>query len=328
MKNKIRVGIIGGAGYTGGEALRLLLLHPGAEVVSVQSRSKHGNPVFEVHHDCYGLTNLNFTSDVDTSIDILFLCLAHRESKKFLQENAIPSSIIIIDLSQDFRHPENSDFHLRKFIYGLPELNRNEIKKADSIANPGCFATCISLALLPLAANNKIQHDVHISATTGSTGAGGMLKEETNFSWRQNNISPYKIFEHQHLKEIQNSLIQAGNKSVPDIHLVPYRGSFTRGILATLYMESDISEDEAAQYFIDYYKDHPFVHVVPFNIDVKQVVNTNNCFLQIKKTGKELIIISAIDNLLKGAAGQAVQNFNLMFGMEEMEGLRLKASGY
>jgi N-acetyl-gamma-glutamyl-phosphate reductase len=321
---KIKVGIIGGAGYTGGETLRILLLHPNVDLVFVHSKSQTGKLVTSVHQDCLGLTDLKFTDKLNSKVDLVFLCLGHGEAKKFLAENTIPANVRIIDLSQDFRHKASNTFQKRKFIYGLPELNKSAIKKADNIANPGCFATCIQLGLLPLAANKSIGNDVHISATTGSTGAGQSLSVTSHFSWRQNNLSPYKLFEHQHLKEIGESLNQLQPRLGSDLHFVPYRGAFTRGILATIYLQSGMTEEKAKSVFEKYYKGQPFVHVAPFDVDVKQVVNTNNCFLQIKKIGKQLAIISVIDNLIKGAAGQAVQNMNIMFGLDETTGLKLK----
>jgi len=322
---KIKVGIIGGAGYTGGEALRLLLMHPNAEVLFVNSKSQAGKPVVSVHHDCLGMTDLKFTDKVKV-VDVLFMCLGHSDAREWLTANShqLKASTKIIDLSADFRHTATSTFEKRKFIYGLPELNKQAITEATSIANPGCFATCIQLGLLPLAASKKIFSDVHISATTGSTGAGQSFSETSHFSWRSGNISPYKIFEHQHLKEIEQTIHQLQPNIVPGINFVPYRGAFTRGILATIYLESDFSLKHALEVYAAYYKDHPFVHIAPFDVDVKQVVNTNNCFLQIKESDGRLIIVSAIDNLLKGAAGQAIQNMNLMFGLPETTGLKLK----
>jgi N-acetyl-gamma-glutamyl-phosphate reductase len=325
---KINAGIIGGAGYTGGEILRLLSLHPNVEVVFVHSKSQTGKPVFSVHHDCLGLTDLNFVNKLNNNVDVLFLCLGHGESKIFLQENKIPASVRVIDLSQDFRHTQNAVIGKRKFIYGLPELNRKAIQKAENIANPGCFATCIQLALLPLAANNQLHSEVHISATTGSTGAGQSLSETSHFSWRQNNLEPYKIFEHQHLAEISQSLQQLMPKLLSRINFVPYRGAFTRGILATTYLEVLLSEKQITDMFKAYYKSHPFVQLAPFDVDLKQVVNTNNCFLQVSVKEGKVVIISAIDNLLKGASGQAVQNMNLMFGIDETTGLKLKPSAF
>ncbi|HTB32431.1 MAG TPA: N-acetyl-gamma-glutamyl-phosphate reductase [Bacteroidia bacterium] len=327
MRNKIKAGIVGGAGYTGGETLRLLLLHPQVEVVFVHSKSQSGKPVISVHHDCLGLTDLSFVNKINNNIDVLFLCLGHGESKMFLQSTKIPASVRIIDLSQDFRHTQNAVFGKRKFIYGLPELNRKAIQKAENIANPGCFATCIQLALLPLAANDQLQPEVHVSATTGSTGAGQSLSETSHFSWRQNNLEPYKIFEHQHLTEITESLSQLQPQK-PRINFVPYRGAFTRGILATTYLDTQLTEKQLTDIFKSYYKNHPFVQIAPFDVNLKQVVNTNNCFLQVSKKNGKAVIISVLDNLLKGASGQAVQNMNLMFGIDEITGLKLKPSAF
>jgi len=325
---QIKAGIIGGAGYTGGETLRLLLLHPNVELVFVQSKSQAGKPVISIHKDCLGLTDLKFTDKLNDTVDVLFICAGHGEAKKWLTANSqqLKASTRIIDLSQDFRHKESNTFEKRNFVYGLPELNKDAIKKAENIANPGCFATCIQLGLLPLAANHEMNSEVHVSAITGSTGAGQTLSETSHFSWRQNNVSSYKVFEHQHLKEITESL-QAANSHQPlanGLHFVPYRGAFTRGILATIYLKSDLTEKKAVELFESFYKSSPFVHIAPFEVDVKQVMNTNNCFLSVKKTGGELIITSVIDNLLKGASGQAVQNMNLMFGLDETTGLKLK----
>jgi len=325
---KIRAGIIGGAGYTGGETLRLLLLHPQVDIVFVHSKSQAGKPVFSIHQDCLGLADLKFTDKLNNKVDVLFLCLGHGESRKFLQESKIPASVRIIDLSQDFRHTQNSTLGKRKFVYGLPELNRKAIQKAENIANPGCFATCIQLALLPLAANNQLHSEIQISATTGSTGAGQSLSETSHFSWRQNNLQPYKVFDHQHLTEISQSLQQLMAKIPTRINFVPYRGAFTRGILATTYLDTFLSENQINDIFKAYYKNHPFVQIAPFDVDLKQVVNSNNCFLQVSKKNEKAVIISAIDNLLKGASGQAVQNMNLMFGFDETMGLKLKASAF
>lgn len=321
---RIKAGIIGGAGYTGGETLRLLLLHPNVEVIFTQSKGQSGKPVYTIHKDCFGLTDLTFSAEWSEHIDVLFICAGHGAAKKFLEQSTIPAHIKIIDLSQDFRHLENSNFQNRKFVYGLPELNKEAIKKAENIANPGCFATCIQLALLPLAAHHQITSDVHVSAITGSTGAGQALTETSHFSWRQNNISPYKMFGHQHLKEITESLIQLHPQTKPYVKFIPYRGAFPRGILATVYLKSDLSEQQASEIYESFYKDAPFTRVVPFEVDVKQVVNTNNCFLSVNKIGTELAIVSAIDNLLKGASGQAIQNMNLVFGLDETTGLKLK----
>jgi len=327
---RIKVGIIGGAGYTGGETLRLLLLHPNVELVFVHSKSQAGKPLYAVHNDCLGLTDLKFTDKLNANVDLLFLCLGHGEAKKWLTANSqqLKASTRIIDLSQDFRHKESNTFQKREFVYGLPELNKSVIKKAQNIANPGCFATCIQLALLPLADEHQITGEVHVSAITGSTGAGQSLSETSHFSWRQNNISPYKVFEHQHLKEINESLEQLHPSAKSNVKFVPYRGPFTRGILATVYLKLANSQQLIANSYKEFYKTSPFVHIAPFEVDVKQVVNTNNCFLSVNKIGTELAVVSAIDNLLKGAAGQAVQNMNLMFGLPETTGLKLKAVAF
>lgn len=324
----IKAGIVGGAGYTGGEVLRLLLLHPDVTVSFVQSDSQNGKYIHEIHHDCFGLCDLKFTQDSDIDVDVLFICKGHGESKKFMQDHAIKKSVKIIDLSQDFRLQQNKHFNDREFIYGLPELNKEKIKNSDSIANPGCFATAIQLALLPLAMNNLLNSEIHINATTGSTGAGQSLSESTHFSWRNNNQSAYKEFGHQHEKEIIESL---NNFDLPfnnNLSFIPQRGAFTRGIFALSYIDTESTAEEITSLYLNFYKDQPFVHLTPFQVDVKQVVNTNNCFINIQKIKNKLLITSAIDNLLKGAAGQAVQNMNLMFGLNEKTGLLLKPLTY
>jgi N-acetyl-gamma-glutamyl-phosphate reductase len=325
---KIRAGIIGGAGYTGGEMLRILINHPNVDIAFVNSKSNTGNYVYEVHTDLFGDTELKFTDDLSNDIDVLFLCVGHGDAMKFLEANDIPDNIKIIDLSQDFRLSQNSKFKNKSFVYGLPELNRDTIKSAQNIANPGCFATCLQLGLLPLAANNKLNSEVHITATTGSTGAGQSPSATTHFTWRNDNLSIYKAFDHQHLGEIGQSLnqLQPGNEQT--LNFIPYRGDYTRGIIASIYLDSDLSGDEAFKLYEDYYAGHPFTHVTKRNIDLKQVVNTNKCFIQIAKHGNKLLITSIIDNLTKGASGHAVQNMNLMFGLEETAGLRLKATGF
>ncbi len=323
---KIKVGIIGGAGYTGGEMLRILVNHPNVEIAFVNSTSNAGNLISAVHTDLIGDTDLKFTNKIPQDIDVLFLCVGHGDAKKFLASNPIAEHIKIIDLSQDFRLTNNSQFESRKFIYGLPELNRDEIKAASNIANPGCFATCIQLGLLPLAAKGLINSEVHINATTGSTGAGQSLATTSHFSWRNNNLSIYKAFEHQHLNEIGESLVQLQPELSAALSFIPQRGAFTRGILAAVYLESELTLEEAQAIYEDYYNGHPFTHVSKKNIDLKQVVNTNKALVHIEKHGDKLFIISIIDNLLKGASGQAVQNMNLMFGLEEWSGLRLKAA--
>jgi len=326
--NKIRAGIIGGAGYTGGEMLRILINHPNVDIAFVNSTSNAGNFVYEVHTDLFGDTDLKFTSDLSTDIDVLFLCVGHGDARKFLEANAIPDIVKIIDLSQDFRLIQNSKFKSKNFVYGLPELNRPAIKNTQNIANPGCFATCLQLGLLPLAAKGLLNNEVHISATTGSTGAGQSLTATSHFTWRNDNLSVYKVFNHQHLNEIGESLKQLQPAFDQVLNFVPYRGDFTRGIFASIYMDSELSEEEALKLYEDYYAGHPFTHVTSRSIDLKQIVNTNKVFLQVKKIDNKLFIVSMLDNLLKGASGQAVQNMNLMFGLDERAGLRLKATGF
>jgi N-acetyl-gamma-glutamyl-phosphate reductase len=325
---QIKAGIIGGAGYTGGEMLRILVNHPNVDIAFVHSNSNAGNYVYEVHTDLFGDTDLKFTGELSTDIDVLFLCVGHGDAKKFLETNAIPDSVKIIDLSQDFRLSQNSTLNTKTFVYGLPELNRDAIKSAQNIANPGCFATTIQLALLPLTAKGLLNNEVHISATTGSTGAGQSLSPTSHFTWRNDNLSVYKAFNHQHLNEIGQSLKQLQPDFDQALNFIPYRGDFTRGIFASVYTESNLSEEEALKLYQDYYAGHPFTHVTDRNIDLKQVVNTNKVFLQVKKHGNKLFIISILDNLLKGASGQAVQNMNLLFGLDERAGLRLKATGF
>lgn len=327
---KIKAGIIGGAGYTGGEMLRILINHPKVEIAFVNSTSNAGNLISDVHTDLIGETDLRFVSDIPQDIDVLFLCVGHGDAKKFLDANPINNSIKIIDLSQDFRLAanRNSSIENRQFIYGLPELNHEAIKTAKNIANPGCFATCIQLGLLPLAAKGLIKSELHINATTGSTGAGQGLNTTSHFSWRNNNLSIYKAFEHQHLNEIGESLLQLQPSLSNVLNFIPQRGAFTRGILAAMYLESDLTLEEAQSIYEDYYSTAPFTHVSRKNIDLKQVVNTNKALVHVEKHGNKLFIISIIDNLLKGASGQAVQNMNLMFGLEETTGLRLKAANF
>jgi len=323
MTQKIKVGIIGGAGYTGGELIRILLNHPNAEIAYVHSKSSAGKPLHSVHTDLIGETDLHFTGDLTPPLgaggpDVVFLCVGHGEAKGFVAENPTILQSKVIDLSQDFRDESNG------FIYGLPELNRERIRKAQYIANPGCFATAIQLALLPLAQNGLLQNDVHISAITGSTGAGQKLTNTVHFTWRNNNISVYKAFTHQHLKEIRQSLTQLQAGFAQKIHFIPYRGNFTRGILASVYMTFAGTLDEAKKYYTDFYQNHPFTHVTDSEVDVKLVTNTNKCLLYLEKHDDQLLITSVIDNLTKGASGQAVQNMNLLFGLDEKAGLHLK----
>jgi N-acetyl-gamma-glutamyl-phosphate reductase len=321
---RIKVGIVGGAGYTGGELLRILLFHPSVEISFVHSKSNAGNEIYKVHSDLLGYSNLKFTGELSENIDVMILCLGHGDAKKFLDENKVSDSIKIIDLSHDFRIASAS----HDFVYGLPEINRERIKSAKRIANPGCFATCIELGLLPLAWKGKLNNEVHISGITGSTGAGQSLSATSHFSWREGNMSVYKAFSHQHLKEINQSLKQLQSSFDKAINFIPYRGNFTRGIICTAYVKTDLSQEEAKALYSDFYASHPFTFVSDDNIDLKQVVNTNKCLLFVEKHGENLMIISIIDNLLKGASGQAVQNLNLMFGLGETEGLLLKPAGF
>lgn len=317
----IKVGIIGGAGYTAGELIRILLNHPKAEIVFVQSSSNKGNPIHAVHKDLLGDSELIFTEDADfNSVDVLFFCMGHGKSKEFIAANPIPEKVKVIDLSHDFRlKREGNDF-----VYGLPELNREAICKANKIANPGCFATGIQLALLPLAAAGLLRNEVHVHAITGSTGAGQAPSSTSHFSWRNSNVSVYKAFEHQHLGEINQSLKQLQPGFQYDLNFIPVRGNHTRGIFVSAYTEYDGTLTDAVDMYEKYYAGHPFVFVTGENPDVKQVVNTNKAFLYLEKHGNKLMILSVTDNLLKGASGQAVQNMNLMFGLAETEGLKLK----
>lgn len=317
---KIKVGIVGGAGYTGGETIRLLLNHPAAELSFVHSRSNAGNPLYQAHPDLIGETELTFTDTLET-VDVLFLCLGHGESKKFVQENSISSATKIIDLSQDFRLGETVGDRL--FVYGLPEINRDSLKSAHNVANPGCFATAIELGLIPLA-NTGILKDTFTTGITGSTGAGQKLQNTTQFTWRVNNISAYKTLTHQHLKEINQTLRQLQPEFNGEVNFIPWRGDFSRGIYVSSCVSVDASLDEVRKLYHDFYKDHPFTVVSDVMIDLKQVVNTNKCLIGLEKENGKLVIHSAIDNLLKGASGQAVQNMNLMCGFEETAGLRLK----
>ena len=320
----IKAGIVGGSGYTGGELIRLLVNHNEVELSFVYSSSKPGTDVAQAHPDLTGLLDLKFSSEIDRDIDVLFLCLGHGHSKEFLEGHSFSSDTKIVDLSTDFRHRQESEFMGKKFIYGLPELYSSEIKGAQNIANPGCFATAVELALLPLAKEQLLGNTVHINGTTGSTGAGIKPSATTHFSWRNNNISWYKPFTHQHLSEIKESL-QELQESIGQLYFLPHRGNFSRGILITAYTEFDGSLDDAIQLYKKFYADAKFTHVADQPVELKQVVNTNMCHIHLHKHENLLLITSALDNLLKGASGQAVQNMNLMFGFEEQEGLKLKA---
>jgi N-acetyl-gamma-glutamyl-phosphate reductase len=322
--HKIRIGIIGGAGYTAGELIRLLLHHPLAQIVFVQSNSQAGKPISSIHRDLAGEIDMLFNPTHLADVDVLFCCTAHGASKQFFETAALPDGIKVIDLSQDFR--VEPVMQGRNFIYGLPELNKTQIMNATSVANPGCFATAIQLGLLPMAQAGLLPQEIHTSGITGSTGAGQSLSETTHFSWRHSNISVYKVFQHQHLSEIYRSLGSMGTTC--KLHFVPYRGPFTRGIWITSYFKSDISRPDAVALYKQYYATHPFTHVSDETLDLKQVVGTNKCLIHIEKQGEMLLVYSIIDNLLKGASGQALQNMNLMCGIDEKAGLNLKTIAF
>lgn len=311
-----KIGIVGAAGYTGGELLRILVNHPDVQLTCILSNSQAGKLISDVHTDLLGSTHLRFSKDL-TPVDVLFLCSGHGESKKFLAANDIPWHTKIIDLSTDFRDESEG------FVYGLAEFQKEKIQSATKIANPGCFATSIELALLPLAAAGLITEDVHVSAITGSTGAGQALSPTSHFSWRNNNVSVYKTFTHQHLAEIKQTL-----NTKKAIHFIPYRGNFSRGIMANVYTPYSGTQEQAEKLYEDFYANSPFVFLSPQAVDVKQVVNTNKCFLHLQVHEGQILISSVIDNLIKGASGQAVQNMNLMLGWEEDLGLKLKAVGF
>ena len=320
----VRVGILGAAGYTGGELIRVLLNHPEVEIVFANSESNAGNKVYEVHEGLLGDTELEFTSEMPwDKVDVVFFCFGHGKSEAFLKEHAIPDSVRIIDLAQDFRIAGEHDY-----VYGLPETHRDIIRGCRHLANPGCFATCIQLALLPALKADAISGDIHVNGITGSTGAGQKPGATTHFSWRNDNISVYKTFTHQHLLEINQTVQELHPGYEGRVLFIPQRGCFARGIYVTAYAKCDKSLDEMLQIYADYYKDAAFTHFVKKSPDMKQVVNTNKAVVYVEKYDDQLLMISCIDNLLKGAVGQAVQNMNLMFGMDEHMGLNLKASAF
>lgn len=322
----IKVGIIGAAGYTGGELIRLLHHHPEAEIVFVHSKSQAGKLASSIHEDLIGETDLVFTNEITQHTDVLFLCMGHGESSKFLQEHTITPTTKIIDLSQDFRWIKNSEFQSRKFTYGLPELNKENIIQSNNIANPGCFATALQLGLIPLVLKG-FKGNVYATGITGSTGAGQKPSASTHFSWRSNNIQAYKSLTHQHLLEVKESLTFVSPSSdTINISFIPWRGDFPKGIFISLQLETDISASELQNHYQEYYQPHPFTFLSEDPIHLKQVVNTNKCLIQIEQQNRQTVIHVAIDNLLKGASGQAVQNMNLMFGLNEKEGLNLKAN--
>ncbi len=326
----IRIGILGAAGYTGGELIRLLLNHPEAEIVFANSESNAGNPVCDVHEGLIGDTDLKFSAEMPfDKVDVVFFCFGHGKSEAFLKEHTIPANVKIIDLAQDFR-VKDEGLRVRDydFVYGLPELNREAIRKAQHVANPGCFATCIQLGLLPAAKMGLLKYDVSVNAITGSTGAGQKPGATTHFSWRNNNLSIYKPFTHQHLAEIRQSLVQQQGSLDVDIDFIPYRGDFARGIFTTEVIRTKANADEVIAAYKEYYSDAAFTHYSDKSLDLKQVVNTNKCLVHIDAFDNKLLVTSCIDNLLKGAVGQAVQNMNLMFGIDETAGLRLKASAF
>ena len=328
----IKVGILGAAGYTGGELIRILLNHPEAEIVFAHSESNAGNLVSDVHEGLLGETDLKFTDQMPfEDVDAVFFCFGHGKSREFLSAHTIPQGVRIIDLAQDFRTDGEfygKDNRAYQFVYGLPEVNRSWVMQHEHVANPGCFATCIQLALLPAAKMGLLTHDVSINAITGSTGAGQKPSATTHFSWRADNMSIYKPFEHQHLAEIRKTLKMVQGRLDCDLDFIPYRGSFARGIFATAVVKTNTSEEKIIEAYKAYYANEPFTHYSDKPIDLKQVVNTNKCLVHCEKFGQKLLITSCIDNLLKGAVGQAVQNMNLLFGLDETVGLKLKASAF
>lgn len=323
----VKVGIIGGAGYTGGELIRLLINHPQAEIVFVQSKSNAGNLISSVHGDLIGDTTVSFSAEHHYNVDVIFLCAGHGEAKKFVGANDIPADVKLIDIGNDFRLKADANIKGRTFMYGLPELNREQIQSANNIANPGCFATAIQLGLLPLAKAGLLS-DVYTTGITGSTGAGQSLSATSHFSWRANNIQAYKTLTHQHIGEIHQSLEQLQGNDGIEVNFVPWRGDFTRGIYASSTVDCALPLQEIVQLYKSFYAGALFTHVSDAMIDMKQVVNTNKCLIHLEKQGNKIVVHSTIDNLLKGASGQAVQNMNLLFGLDETTGLKLKASNF
>ena len=321
-----KIGIVGGSGFTGGELIRILLNHPKFKIKFIYSLSQNGKNIHEIHPDLLGKTDIIFSDQITTDIDVLFLCLGHGKSKFFLDNYNFKSDMIIIDLSSDFRLINNNKYKSRNFLYSLPEFNREKIKQSKSIANPGCFATAIQIGLLPLMVNKLIKNDIHVNAITGSTGAGKMSSDTNNFNWRNNNLSIYKPFNHQHLNEIYQTLNILGNDS--KIYFVPYRGNFTRGIFTSIYMKFDHEIEDIKIIYEDFYENHPFTFLSKNDINLKEVINTNNCHLKIEFHENIIHITTVLDNLLKGASGQAVQNLNIIYGYEESLGLNFKGSIY
>ena len=325
----IKVGIIGGAGYTAGELLRILINHPSVKIEFIHSSSNAGNLISQIHSDLIGETDLTFTDTLDfNNVDLIFLCVGHGDAAKFIAAQNLPKSLKIIDLSQDYRWGANINASTEGWVYGLTELNKPQIQKAQYVANPGCFATTIQLAILPLAAQGLLHDDVHVHAITGSTGAGQKPTDTSHFSWRNNNMSIYEAFKHRHLKEITQSVKFLQEDFKAEINFLPVRGNFTRGIYASVYTKTSLCEDDLKKLYQEFYKNEPFTHVVEQNPNLKQVVNSNKCLIHVSKHGDKALIISMIDNLLKGASGQAVENMNLMFELEQTEGLRLKSVAF
>lgn len=324
---QIRAGIIGGAGYTGGELTRLLINHPNARISFVQSSSNAGKYIHEVHEDLVDEIALRFSANHHFEVDVLFFCAGHGDAKRFVTENNIPASVKLVDIGNDFRLSADAQNGQRKFVYGLPEINRDMIKEATAIANPGCFATAIQLGLLPLAKNGLLSQ-VYTTGITGSTGAGQSFSQTSHFSWRSNNIQAYKTLSHQHLDEIGESLLQLQPASSIELNFVPWRGDFARGIFISSQLKCDLPLEELNTIYQEFYNGHPYTIVSQQNIHLKQVVNTNKAVIFLEKQGDNLVVHSAIDNLLKGASGQAVQNMNLVFGLDETAGLQLKASAF